>query len=645
MSANPIWSPQTARIEASHLKRFTEQFAPERQDYAALHRWSIENPSHFWNAVASYTGLRVSHEATAIVEDFDRMPGARWFVGAKLNYAENLLANDSDQPAIVFVNERGDRRELSFTELRRQVGAIAKALKSFGVVSSDRVAGILPNSPECVVAALATASIGAVWSSCSPDFGSDSLLDRLGQIEPKVLFGVDGYNYAGKTLDCRPILQEVLDHLPSVENVVISNYLNAGDPPEMRAITHTFEKLAARNAELEFTAVSFDHPLFIMFSSGTTGPPKCIVHSVGGTLLQHLKEHQLHTDIHAGDRVFYYTTCGWMMWNWLLSALASGASLILYDGAPLHPSPAVLWQLAADEEITIFGTSARYLSALEKRGYTPADDFSFPKLRAILSTGSPLAPSSFDFVYRQVKQDVMLASIAGGTDLISCFVLGNPMLPVYRGEIQCIGLGMDVRIFDSAGKEVVGQKGELVCGSAFPSMPIGFWNDPDGSRYRKAYFERYDSVWHHGDFAELTEHGGIVMFGRSDATLNPGGVRIGTAEIYRVMEQLPEIVDSVVVGQVWDDDTRVVLFVQLSNGCELDEAIEQQIRNALRAAASPHHVPARIVAVADIPRTLSGKISERAVSDAVHGRPVANLTALANPDALAEFCGRQELQT
>ena len=645
MPSDPLWSPSAERVASTHLQCFINRFAPDSEDYAALHHWSIESPDEFWRAVSEYCGLRLSQQPTAIVENSDQMPGARWFVNAKLNYADNLLAGDPSRQAIVFANERGFRRELSLGELRREVGAIAQALRSFGIGPGDRVAGILPNSPDCVVAALATASIGAVWSSCSPDFGSASLLDRLSQIEPKLLFGVDGYYYAGKTIDCLGTLRYVVDRLPSVKNTIVTQYAGIDIDPDNRNGFHAFSDLSKIDAKLSFVQVPFDHPLFIMFSSGTTGPPKCIVHSTGGTLLQHLKEHQLHTDIQPGDRVFYYTTTGWMMWNWLLSSLASGATLILYDGAPLHPDPGVLWRLAEDERITIFGTSARFLSALEKSGFEPAENFELPSLKAILSTGSPLAPSGFDFVYSKIKPDLMLASIAGGTDLISCFVLGNPMLPVYRGEIQCAGLGMDVQILDTGGQAVSGEKGELACGSPFPSMPIEFWNDASGSAYQRAYFERFPSVWHHGDFAELTVHGGIVMHGRSDATLNPGGVRIGTAEIYRILAQLPEIADSVVVSQAWENDTRIVLLIVLTGSCGLSARIKQKICDALRSNASPHHVPARIVAVRDIPRTLSGKISERAVSDAIHGRQVANQTALANPDSLDDFRGRTELQS
>lgn len=648
MPADPLWIPAPASAQSSHMSRFVRRHAPRFADahdvdYRSLHRWSVEHPADFWGAAADYCGLALSAGPECVVADFDRFPGARWFPGARLNYAENLLSGDRDRTAILFSNERGARREMTLGELQSEVAAIAHALRSFGVGAGHRVAGILPNSPECVIAALATASLGGVWSSCSPDFGEAGLYDRLSQIEPCVVFGVDGYSYAGKTIDCRPTLDRLIARLPSVRHVIVSAYVGDDPVTSDRRRYHNFGTLSRRNASLEFTDVAFDDPLFIMFSSGTTGPPKCIVHGVGGTLLQHLKEHQLHCDIRDGDHVFYYTTTGWMMWNWLVSALASGASLVLYDGSPMHPGPDTLWRLAETEEVAVFGTSARYLSALEKQGCEPAGRFRLQNLRAILSTGSPLAPASFDYVYRSISGNVHLASIAGGTDLISCFVLGNPMLPVYRGEIQCAGLGMDVRIVDAEGHSVVGQKGELVCGSPFPSMPVGFWNDPTGEAYRRAYFERYSGAWHHGDFAELTDNGGFILHGRSDATLNPGGIRIGTAEIYRIVEQLPQVSDSVVVAQEWDGDTRIVLFVVMNGDLELDDETRASIRAALRSGASPRHVPARIVAVRDIPKTLSGKISERAVIDAIHGRTITNREALANPDALEDFTNRAEL--
>ena len=612
-------------------------------DYAALYAWSVESPSEFWEAVWKFCGVSAATSYTTAVRDLNKMPGARWFEGATLNFAANLLAPQRTGAAIVFANERDERVELTWQELRAHVASVAAHLRSLGVGKGDRVAGFIANRPEAIVAMLATASVGGVWSSCSPDFGVDSVLDRFGQIEPKVLFATDGYFYSGKSIDSLPALRSIAARLPTLRSVVVVPYRsNEPDTSGIPGAT-SYLQLLRRQSELAFTPVAFDDPLYILYSSGTTGAPKCIVHGVGGTLLQHRKEHVLHTDISAGDVVFYFTTTGWMMWNWLVSALASGATLVLYDGAPLHPNPGVLWRLAESERINVFGTSAKYLSALEKSGYRPREHHALPALRSILSTGSPLAPSSFDFVYTEVKQDVQLASIAGGTDLISCFALGNPLLPVYRGELQCRGLGMRVEIFTPDGRSVRGQKGELVCTAPFPSMPVGFWNDPDGRKYRRAYFERFPNVWHHGDYAELTANDGVIIYGRSDAVLNPGGVRIGTAEIYRIVEQFPEIAESIVVGQEWAGDTRVVLFVRLQPGYVLDAALERRLRDEIRKRASPRHVPAKILAVADIPRTMNGKIVELAVRDAIHGRPIGNRDALANPEALDYFRNRPEL--
>ncbi len=612
-------------------------------DYAALYAWSVESPGEFWEAVWKFCGVCAATSYTTAVRDLDKMPGTRWFEGATLNFAANLLAPQRTGAAIVFANERDGRVELTWQELRAHVASVAASLRALGVGKGDRVAGFIANRPEAIVAMLATASVGAVWSSCSPDFGVDAVLDRFGQIEPKVLFATDGYFYNGKSIDSLPPLRSVAARLPTLRAVVVVPYRN-GDPDTSgipRAML--YPQLLAQPSELSFTPVAFDDPLYILYSSGTTGVPKCIVHGVGGTLLQHRKEHVLHTDISAGDIVFFFTTTGWMMWNWLASALASGATLVLYEGAPLHPDPGVLWRVAERERINVFGTSAKYLSALEKSGYRPREHHALPALRSILSTGSPLAPSSFDFVYTEVKQDLQLASIAGGTDLISCFALGNPLLPVHRGELQCRGLGMKVEIFTPDGRSVREQKGELVCTAPFPSMPVGFWNDPDGRKYRRAYFERFPNVWHHGDYAELTAHEGVVIYGRSDAVLNPGGVRIGTAEIYRIVEQFPEIAESIVVGQDWADDTRVVLFVRLQAGHTLDTALERRLRDEIRTRASPRHVPAKILAVADIPRTMNGKIVELAVREAIHGRPIGNRDALANPEALDHFRDRPEL--
>jgi acetoacetyl-CoA synthetase len=614
-------------------------------DYTALYDWSIESPAEFWAAVWTFCGIRAVTPYESVLRDGTRMPGAKWFDGARLNFAANLLEHDADGTAIIFANEREERATVSWPELRSQVASVAAHLRALGVGKGDRVAAFIANRPEAVVAMLATASLGAAWSSCSPDFGVDAVLDRFGQIAPKVLFATDGYFYNGKVIDSMATVRAAAARLPSLTDVVIVPYANA--KPDLRSLrsARLFDTLLEAHATLEYEPVAFDDPLYILYSSGTTGVPKCIVHGVGGTLLQHRKEHVLHTDIHRGDVVFYFTTCGWMMWNWLVSALASGATLVLYDGAPLYPDPGILWRLAERERIDIFGTSAKYLSALEKSGYEPRTERSLPALRSILSTGSPLAPASFDYVYCSIKADVQLASISGGTDLISCFALGNPLLPVHRGELQCRGLGMKVEIFAEDGRSVRGQKGELVCTAPFPSMPLGFWNDADGRKYRAAYFERFPNVWHHGDYAELTARGGIVMHGRSDAVLNPGGVRIGTAEIYRIVEQFAEIAESIVVGQEWGDDTRVVLFVRLQPGAVLDAALERRLRQAIKERASPRHVPAKILAVADIPRTMNGKIVELAVREAIHGRPVGNRDALANPQALDYFVDRPELKS
>jgi acetoacetyl-CoA synthetase len=643
----PIWQPSTERSTRSELARFIAAQRPrlERADYHALYEWSLAEPAAFWQAVWKFCGMRSFTDPRSVLEQAQHMPGARWFEGATLNFSANLLPSDAAGTAIVFTNERGERTEIGWPVLRAQVAATAAALRALGVVAGDRVAGFMANRPETVVAMLAAASLGAIWSGCSPDFGADAVLDRFGQIAPKVLFATDGYFYNGKSIDSLPVLRAIARRLPDLRAVVVVPYRDGA--PELRPMPNarSFADLLSQGAgaPAQFEPLPFAHPLYILYSSGTTGAPKCIVHGAGGTLLQHRKEHVLHTDIRAGDVVFYFTTCGWMMWHWLVSALASRATIVLYEGAPLHPDAGVLWNIAERERVNVFGTSAKYLAALEKSGYAPREHAHLDALRTILSTGSPLAPASFDFVYRDIKRDVQLASIAGGTDLISCFALGNPLLPVYRGELQCRGLGMKVEIFDERGHSVRGQKGELVCTAPFPSMPVGFWNDPGGRKYHAAYFERFPNVWHHGDYAELTERGGLVIYGRSDAVLNPGGVRIGTAEIYRVVEQLPEIAESIVVGQDWQNDTRVILFVRLQPGCALDAALERRIRDAVRAKASPKHVPAKILAVPDIPRTMNGKIVELAVREVIHGRPVANRDALANPEALDYFVDRAEL--
>ena len=567
------------------------------------------------------------------------------FPGARLNFAENLLRRRDDAPAILFRGEDRVRYGLSFRQLHAAVSMLVQGLRAVGVGKGDRVAGYLPNMPETVVAMLATTSVGAIWSSASPDFGVQGVVDRFGQIAPKVLFSADGYFYGGKRFDSIGRLAPVAAQIPSIERIVVVPYTTTA--PDVVAVDKavTLDEFVTGHspAEIDFERLPFDHPLYIMYSSGTTGAPKCIVHGAGGTLLQHIKELALHSDVKRGERLLYFTTCGWMMWNWQVSALACEATLALYDGSPFHPDGNALFDYLAEEGIETFGTSAKYIDAVKKASLAPARTHDLSKLKAILSTGSPLVPESFDFVYESIKRDVCLSSISGGTDIVSCFVLGNPAVPVHRGEIQCLGLGLDVHAFDDEGRSVVGEKGELVCTHAFPSMPVGFWNDPDGRKYHDAYFARFDNVWCHGDYVEITERGGVIIYGRSDAVLNPGGVRIGTAEIYRQVEQLEEVVEALVIGQQWEGDVRVVLFVILRGGHELDESLESKIRSHLRVNATPRHVPARIVQVTDIPRTRSGKITELAVRDVVHGREVKNKEALANPEALDQFANRAEL--
>jgi acetoacetyl-CoA synthetase len=641
----PIWRPTPTRAAASNMRRFieAERARLDGDDYAALYRWSIQRPAEFWAAVWKFCDVRSYSPYASVVRDFDRMPGARWFEGATLNFADNLLPPAQHGTALVFHGEDGDRRELSWGALRGQVGSLARALESFGVGPGDRVAGFMPNCPETVVAMLATASLGAIWTACSADFGVEAVLQRFTQIAPKVLFAADRYLYAGKRIDRLPAVERIVAGLPGLAAVVVVPYRSSWSGSLEARNVWPYEALAGQAADPRFRAVDFRHPLYVLYSSGTTGEPKCIVHGVGGTLIQHKKEHVLHTDIRAGDVVFYYTTCGWMMWHWLVSTLASGATVVLFDGSPWHPDPGVLWRMAEHERVNVFGTSARYLSGLAKSGYAPRDHVELPALRSLLSTGSPLAPSVYDFVYRDVKSDVELASISGGTDLIALFAAGNPLLPVYRGELQCRALGMKVEIFDANGRSLRASPGELVCTAPFPSMPLGFWNDPGGRKYHAAYFERFPGVWSHGDYAELTDHDGLIIHGRSDAVLNPGGVRIGTAEIYTVVERFAEVAESVAVGQAWNDDVRVLLFVRMQPGASLNAALAGRIRDAIREQASPRHVPAKIIEVADIPRTISGKIVELAVRDAVHGRDVANAGALANPEALEQFRGRRDL--
>ncbi len=629
-----------------------ERYGTRFTDYAALYRWSIERPEQFWASVWDFCEVVAARRGERVLADGDKMPGAKWFPDARLNFAENLLRWRDEADALVFWGENKVKRRLSHAALYRCVAALAAALRAYGVQPGNRIAAYLPNMPEAVIAMLAAASIGAVFSSSSPDFGVQGVLDRFGQIEPEILFAVDGYYYRGKTIDCLAKIREIAQHLPSVERIVIVSYVS--ERPSIagiRAACHYEDFIAAyqHETEIRFDPLPFDHPLYILYSSGTTGAPKCIVHGAGGVLLQHAKEQRLHCDLKPGDRLFYFTTCGWMMWNWLASGLASGATLLLYDGSPLpDDAGAILFDYAQAEGITHFGTSAKYLDAIAKMGLAPIKTHKLECLRAVLSTGSPLAPEGFDYIYRNVKRDVCLSSISGGTDLISCFVLGNPLLPVWRGEIQCRGLGMAVEVYDDGGRPVRGQKGELVCVKPFPTMPIGFWNDPDGRKYRAAYFEKYPNVWCHGDYVELTEHDGMIIYGRSDAVLNPGGVRIGTAEIYRQVEKLPEVVEALAIGQQWPpgstSDVRVVLFVRLREDLVLDDALIARIKQTIRANTTPRHVPAKILQVPDIPRTKSNKIVELAVRSVVHGQPVKNVEALANPEALEYFRDRPELQ-
>ncbi len=640
--AEPLWQPSPERIQAANITRFMEyvngRYGLELADYQGLYTWSVSHIEDFWSAVWDFCRVIGDRgDSVLLGSDFssDNPPGPQWFPEAHLNFAENLLRYRDDQPALVSLLENGRRRVLTYGELYRKVAQLAASLKAQGVGEGDRVAGFLPNIPETVVAMLATASLGATWSSCSPDFGINGVMDRFGQIEPKVLFCADGYFYNGKTCDSLDRVREIAGRISSLQRVVVVPMVS--ESPQLAGIDNAVifgEYLDAASTELEFQRFAFDHPLYIMYSSGTTGMPKCIVHGAGGTLVQHLKEHQLLVDLSRGDVFFYFTTCGWMMWNWLVSGLATGATLVLYDGSPFARRGKVLLDAIDAESISVFGASAKYFAALEKARLKPGDRYALDRLRTVLSTGSPLAHESFEFIYRDFKPDLCLSSISGGTDILSCFVGGCPVLPVYTGEIQCRGLGMAVEIWDEQGMPVTREKGELVCTRPFPSAPVGFWNDPGKDKYRDAYFSSWTDIWAHGDYGEITDHGGVIIHGRSDAVLNPGGVRIGTAEIYRQVEKLDEVQESIVVGQDWDGDVRVVLFVVLKEGVQLDSALEDRIRAVIRENTTPRHVPAKIVAVDDIPRTISGKIVELAVRNVVHGRPVKNTDALANPEAL-----------
>lgn len=648
-----IWKPSQSRVENSNMWEFMQTINQltdaNFSNYQELHQWSINNRAAFWDSVWCYADIKASNKGAEIVLNDDRMPGASWFSQAKLNFAENLLPELGDKLALVQRGEGPERRTLTYAQLAQQVAVLAAEFRHLGVEQGDRVAGFMPNTIDTVLAMLATASIGAVWSACSPDFGVAGAVDRFGQIEPKLLVTTDGYYYNGKEFDSLDKVKQIADAITSVKKVVVFNHTGKGDVASLdmdvgcgAVAVDDFDMSAAVN--MQFEQVDFSAPLYIMYSSGTTGTPKCIVHGVGGTLLQHQKELRLHTNVKSEDVLFYYTTCGWMMWNWLVSGLATGCTLVLYDGSPFV-TPTVLMDIAEEEGISIFGTSAKYLATLEKLGIKPKQSHQLSGLHTILSTGSPLSHESYDYVYKDVKDDVLLASISGGTDIISCFLLGNPTLPVHRGELQSPGLGLDMDVFDEQGEPVANGKGELVCKQAFPSMPIGFWGDEDGSKYHSAYFYRFDNIWAHGDYAEKTEHGGYVIHGRSDAVLNPGGVRIGTAEIYRQVETVESVKESIVIGQNWQDDVRVVLFVVMQPGCQLDEETMKEIKLRIRQNTTPRHVPSKIIQVADIPRTITGKIVELAVRKVVHGEVVTNKDALANPEALDLFADLSALKS
>ena len=646
----PLWTPSPERIARSNLTRFMAAVNREHglalDGYDALYDWSIADIPAFWEAVWRFVGIEHSAPYTSVLED-PRMPGATWFQGARLNFAENLLRYRDDRPALVAVKEGGEvAAQLTYAELFVQVARLAGFLRQHGVTVGDRVAGYLPNCVETVVAMLATASLGAIWSSCSPDFGFQSVLERFGQIEPKVLVAADGYRYHGRSYDTLPRVAEVARGIESVARVVIVPFVS--ETPDVAGVPRALpwaEALDNPADTLDFAQLPFDHPLYVMYSSGTTGAPKCIVHGAGGTLIQHAKEHVLQTDVSRDDAVFYFTTCGWMMWNWLVSALFTGAKVVLFDGSPGYPDMAALWRMAQDHGISVFGTSAKYLSMCQKADLQPGDAFDLSRLRAVCSTGSPLSEEGFEWVYDAVKRDVQLASISGGTDIISCFMLGSPIDPVYAGEIQKRGLGMHVQAWREDGRSVTGEKAELVCVAPFPSMPVCFWRDPGNEKYLDAYFRTFPGVWHHGDYVEITPRGGVIVYGRSDATLNPGGVRIGTAEIYRQVETLDEVDDALVVGQRWNGDVRVVLFVVLPEGRHLDAALTSKIKTAIRTHCTPRHVPAKVLQVPDVPRTLNGKKVEIAVTRIIHGEAVPNRDALANPEALDAFRDLPQLAT
>ncbi|MDO9565494.1 MAG: acetoacetate--CoA ligase [Candidatus Desulfaltia sp.] len=644
-----LWEPSEQRIKNSNMYRFmnfiNNRYSRNFVDYNSLYQWSIENIPDFWESMWNFADIKASKPYNQVVDDPCKMPGARWFSGARLNFAENLLRYRDNNIALIFKGENRDSIKITYSELYEDVAKVAESLKQAGIQANDRVVGFMPNIPETIIAMLASTSIGATWSSCSPDFGIKGVLDRFGQVKPKVLFTADGYFFKGKKFDSLKRISNILKELPSIEKVVVVPFIQ--ENPDISDIKNSIYyndfKSSKSGLEIEFKQLPFDHPLYIMYSSGTTGLPKCMVQGAGGVLIHQIKELMLHTNLKRKDRIFYFTTCGWMMWNWLTCSLSLGATIVLFDGNPFYPVPGALWEMAQDEKITIFGTSAGYIAALEKASIIPCKEYDLSPLKTVLSTGSPLSKEDFEYVYNNIKKDLQLSSISGGSDLNGCFALGNPMTPVYAGELQCRGLGMKVEALDENGKPVINKQGELVCTAPFPSMPVYFWNDPDNKKYNSAYFESYPDVWTHGDFIEINDHGGVVMLGRSDATLNPGGVRIGTAEIYRQIEQIEGIEDSVVVGQNFENDVRVILFVKMAEGYELNENLINKIKTTIRTSASPRHVPAMILTVKDIPYTHNMKKVELAVKKVIHNQPVLNKDSLKNPEALKYFENRKEL--
>ncbi len=644
----PLWIPSEARVSQSNLTSFTRYIEDllnkKISSYQELHEWSVSNPEEFWKSIWIISGIIHSKSYSSVLTGKE-MFGSKWFEGAELNFAENLLRYRDEQTAIISARENSPTIRLTYSELYKAAASIAASLREMGVKKGDRVAGFVNNVPESVIAMLAVTSLGALWSSCSPDFGHKGVLDRFGQIQPKILFAIESYYYNGKQINCREKVEAIRQSIPSIEKVVLIKRFNdfkgniSSDKisGEVGNSLYLNELLLNTSNEIQFEQVPFDHPVYIMYSSGTTGIPKCIVHGGGGTLLQHFKELSLHTDLKRDDIITYYTTCGWMMWNWLVSSLSVGAGVYLYDGSPVAPNINTLWKKIEEDKISIFGTSPKYLTMIQKSGLIPKDKYDLSSLKAILSTGAPLSVENYRWVYENVKSDLQLSSISGGTDIVSCFMLGNPNLPVYAGEIQCKGLGMKVEAFDENGESVIEEKGELVCTKPFPSMPVYFWNDPEGKKYRSAYFDYYPGVWRHGDYIKITASEGIIVYGRSDATLNPGGVRIGTAEIYRIVEALDEVTDSLVIGQDWKNDIRIILFVVLKKDMILNDKLIEKIKHAIKQNASPRHVPAKIIQVMDIPRTISGKKVELAIARIIHKEKVENRDALANPESLEQF--------